>query len=142
MKKTNYVIGVPCSPAKPMGATIQNVTRILMSFGGGMGGSTKTYYATKVIGINDREIVIKTFNGQDLTINPRFIVESEVMNLVKVVTDTLPWKNYNNTTFKKHITTEYILIGPNDTYSISTNLTHRHDAKFKVIETEVESEEI
>jgi hypothetical protein len=135
MKK--HTIGVPCTPSTMLDHTEQRVTRFLLSYGGGMGGSTKTYYATEVIPVNDREIKIKTIDESEPTINPNFVVESEPMRCIKLVTDTTSHRN--NGEIRKRVLTEYFVMKLADTYQISNQYTGRHETGHcKMIHSETE----
>ena len=96
----------PCSPSTVKEFKEIKATEILVSWGGGMGGASKSYYATEV---NGDELTLLP-HGEKITINPKFIVHSKSVTFVKLVTDVTAHRNYSERTCKSSISTHYNLI--------------------------------
>ena len=131
MKKIQ--IGLPCSPSRRVSAETMKVTEILISYGGGMGGSNQTFYVTK---INGNEITLIT--GEVIKLNPNFIVMEKSVVLVKQVIDTTDHSNYHVKRFKKTIVTEYHKIDYNKDFEF-TNESHDKNSTIRV-HVDVDSE--
>lgn len=100
------LVGKVCSPSTIISNEVLEMERILVSYGGGMGGANKEYYTSKIK--KEGELLkIITLEGQKLSLNPRFIVEIEETKVLKVKTDTSAHSNYHDETCKKSIVTQY-----------------------------------
>ena len=109
--KNKLIIGLPCSPSfLSIPTQIIQATSFLVSYGGGIGGANKTYYATDYYA--EPEIngfyQLTLIDGSKVSINPRFIVEKQVVNLIKITTDTTPHSNYYSIICKQSISIEWI----------------------------------
>jgi hypothetical protein len=109
--KNKLIIGLPCSPSfLSIPTEIIQTTSFLVSYGGGIGGANKTYYATDYYA--EPEIngfyQLTLIDGSKVSINPRFIVEKQVVNLIKITTDTTPHSNYYSIICKQSISIEWI----------------------------------
>jgi hypothetical protein len=118
MKATQHKIGLPCTPSKHVSQEIKKGTKIVISFGGGLGGANRTIYAktvkeVKKFGIPMLEIV--PFFGEQEELNPQFIVATQDCQIVKDVTDTTMHSNSSKTTCSFSTSTRYFVIGAADT---------------------------
>ena len=136
----NYIIGLPVSPAKHLDTTSKMVTKILITFGGGMGGSNKTYYATKMEKLNENEVELSLYDGEVIIINPTFIVERKEVQLIHNAVDSTDHTNYYQIKVKKSITNRFIVIGKTDTFSLSNELQSysNNDLGDKLIDTTID----
>jgi len=122
-------IGLSCSPSKILSHEKVKVIKVLVSWGGGMGGASESYYCLSI----DKTIDTGKFweltflDGKTKNVNPTFVVSFEDEILVKVVSDITEHMNYRQKTCKKSITTEYILLYPYKDYEITNDYTARHD---------------
>ena len=107
-------IGKAMSPSTFVGkGELKNMKRILVSYGGGMGGSNKTYYTEK---IHKEQAVNGTWNivdihGNMIELNPRFIVEVVDTKVLILNTDITEHANYHKQTCQSRILTEYFDLG-------------------------------
>jgi len=74
-------IGLPCAPGELISNEEIKTTEILVSWGGGMGGANKRYYATSKNG-NEYTLI----DGDKIKLNPNFIVHEKEVRLVKNIT--------------------------------------------------------
>jgi len=134
--KTLFV-GKPCSPSNIINHEIFEMKRILISYGGGIGGAHKQYYTKKIYkeqAING-SWNIETIDGKKIQLMPNFIVEIEETKVLKLVTDVTEHRNYNNTTCKKSILTEYFDLSGFDNYNIQEKYLSRDgNVIFKITE--------
>lgn len=126
-------IGLSCSPSTIISNELIKCKRILVSFGGGMGGANITHYCTKVSTLTkDGYLNITLITGEKREINPKFIVEKADINIVKLVTDITQHINYNKpSTVTKEIETEFIRLLYNEDYVIINKYTPRHTGKLE-----------
>ena len=108
----NLKIGYPCSPSKKISDEVLELVKIRYSFGGGMGGASKTIYAKTMerCTIDDMFYVAILPSGEKIRIGREFIVDFNDVSIVKLVTDTTAHSNYNKTTVNKSILTEMYLL--------------------------------
>jgi len=127
-------IGVPCSPARILSHRTKKVKKILVSYGGGLGGSTDTYYTTKI----NKEQALNGFwelllvEGGNIEINPRFIVSVEDAEIVIVETDITDFYNRNRKQkVESNVLTEFIYLAKDETYQIVDVIvaTPRHEGQ-------------
>jgi hypothetical protein len=85
------------------------VSRVEMTCGGGMGGSHWYVYGNfkEKPQIGQMAYLTDEISGEQITINPNYIVTIKAKQLVKVETDVTPHTNYSRTTCKKHIKIQY-----------------------------------
>lgn len=102
--KKDYKIGLSCSPSRHIGHEIISAKKILMSFGGGMGGANTTFY------VKDEEIkynehgmakVVNVFNGDEFEINAKYVVKSNSLKLLIAKSDNTAHANFNKVICKK-----------------------------------------
>jgi len=117
-------IGLPCSPSKRIESEEIKATEIIITYGGGMGGANKKYYATEVV---DNTLTLIT--GEVVKINPRYVVTERNVTLVKQVIDTTEHSNYHSHTCSKSIVTEYHLLEYGEEYKITDKYIQAKDGK-------------
>lgn len=98
MKK--LLIGKDCSPARMVSHKEMNVQKVLVTFGGGMGGANKTYYCESIVR-NPEFYDLKLISGELKQVNPTYIVEIGSAKLVKVVVDVTGHSHFNSIGAKK-----------------------------------------
>lgn len=120
MKK---IIAAPCSPSVRIDSKNIEVMKIIITFGGGMGGSSQTFYASRVNKTSDGMLAIETVEGRELELNPRYIVSKEKTIILKVVTDTTQHSNYREKLCKYSERTEFFDVGftPYEFASVNTS---------------------
>jgi hypothetical protein len=130
--KNKLIIGLPCSPSfLSIPTEIIQATSFLISYGGGIGGANKTYYATDCYA----EQAINGFyqltliDGSKVSINPRFIVEKQVVNLIKITTDTTPHSNYYSIICKQSISIEWFKLEDDEEFEWKADFTSRDDKR-------------
>lgn len=100
-------IGLPCTPSKRISTELINAMEILVSWNGGLGGSSKYYYATSFDkNSNGAELI----DGDKIAINPTFIVHAKDVIIAKQVIDRTPHANYIQNGYNSYIITDYFLI--------------------------------
>ena len=118
-----FTIGLPCSPSHVSSKKDFICYKILISYGGGMGGANNTYYCLKkdlpVLEDEKRFIKFKNLiNSEEVTINKRFIVSVSEVKIVKVDYDITKWINYNEKKCNSCIETIFYSIGVDVKYEI------------------------
>jgi hypothetical protein len=123
------LVGKPCSPSETISHEVIEMKRVLITYGGGMGGANKEYYTKKIY--KEQAINggwnIETIDGKIIQLMPNFIVEVEETKVLKLVTDVTGHRNYNKTTCKKSILTEYFDLSGFDNYNIEEKYSSRDD---------------
>ena len=114
-------IGLPCTPSKHISHEIIPAIKVRVTFGGGMGGTNKNYYCLVVNTRNHDFYYLTLITGEEIQINPKYIVEIKKANLVKLVTDITEHTNYHKVEVKKHIKTQYIELNYRETYDLNPN---------------------
>lgn len=109
MKNNEFVINAPCAPSTFTSEKREKCLKILISAGGGVGGSLwEEFGTTKDVIENGGFIKLKdAVTQKEKTINTKFIVKYEEVTLVKSVWDTTSWANYNKKTCQKQTQTLY-----------------------------------
>jgi hypothetical protein len=102
-------IGRPCSPSTTLSGDHLNVTEFKVSYGGGMGGANETFYALESMPRKDGLLRLTLRGGEDIDINPRFLVYKRPRVMVIHVVDTTAHANYRNKICEKQIG-EYVYI--------------------------------
>lgn len=121
MKKTTIrEIGAPCSPCNFIESKTTKVLKIKMSCGGGVGGSVWDEYGTTKDDFSKGGFITlkSAFTNEEITINTRFVVKAEEVQLVTMVWDTTPHANYNRSTCKKQTKTCYYCLPKNEKYRV------------------------
>lgn len=126
-----FKIGLPCSPATMLTTAKAKATEIIVTYGGGMGGTNETYYAQyQRPGATDNEIVIRDISGREITLNRRYIVRTEPVTILEVVTDITAHTNYGQKVCSKDILHEFFAFRANEEVTISkTEFTGRYESK-------------
>jgi hypothetical protein len=133
------LVGKPCSPSETISHEVIEMKRVLITYGGGMGGAHKQYYTKE---IRKEQAIngswnIETIDGKKIQLMPNFIVEVEETKVLKLVTDVTGHRNYNKKVCEKSILTEYFDLSGFDTYNIEEKYSSRDDKIiFKKEETE------
>jgi len=113
---------------------IFNVHKIIISYGGGMGGVNETLYAKKIFEGNDYNDVFKDFwllhlyTGEWKYVNKEFIVSIDFCNLVEIVSDVTEHKNCNKDKHDKLYSFVYYEIAVDQNYQFF-DIAHSIDAK-------------
>jgi hypothetical protein len=98
------LIGKDCSPSRMMSHHEVYVTKVLVSYGGGMGGTNKTYYCQTIV--RDKDFYKLTLrSGEVIEVNPTFIVEMTPVTLVVVIVDVTGHSYFNTKKARKCIRT-------------------------------------
>ena len=74
-------IGLPCTPSKRTSSKTIEGFRVFITYGGGMGGGNKTYYATKLNSVGWCW-KLTLIDGYVIEVNPKFVVECEDCKIV------------------------------------------------------------
>ena len=136
MKKTE--IGLSCTPSTITGTKEINVNKLLLSFGGGMGGSNITYYATS-IKKNTDFWDITLYTGEKVEINPSFIVSNKTRKIVKVIADITQYINYSSKKLNSSIESRYFCLDYDTEYTINKDIYIQSPDNASLINTEVET---
>ena len=106
MEKRIISIGKTCSPSKILTTESIPAERILISYGGGVGGWNESHYAIQIVEESD-SLIITNAKQVVTTIYKRFIVLREKCTLFKVTTDITEHTNYHSFKCKKNIVTNF-----------------------------------
>lgn len=91
-----------CSPSKLIAKyEMHGMLKLTMTCGGGMGGSRWEEYIEEITGdemIGDQNEWVRNYLGEEIMLNPRFVVKMERVSVVKVVEDITSWKTYHSGT--------------------------------------------
>ena len=128
-------VGKFCSPSTVISHEVLNMKRILVTYGGGMGGTRSEYYTSKIKKVGETLKVV-TVDNKKLSLNPRFIVEIEDTKVLKVVTDVTAHSNYHSPICKKSIVTEYIDMSGYNNYILDSTYTESANSFYKDVEIE------
>lgn len=129
MKK--FEIGLPCTPAKHIEREKRELKQVLVSYGGGMGGSNVTYYCTDIKkGTPFYHLIIinKEGNEEEIQVNPTFIVEIRDIKVVKSIVDITAHKNYHGDKYPTTYAVRYIRMPQGDVDVVTTD-KYDHDIK-------------
>ena len=121
-------IGLSCSPSKMISTEKIETKKVLISYGGGMGGAHQKLYATNIKPDweFDGHLRLTLISGEEVSINPAFIVMKNDCNVVKVVTDNTQHANYNEKSCNKSVDTEFIELRYDEDYVVVNEYTARH----------------
>ena len=129
--KNKLIIGLPCSPSfLSIPTEIIQTTSFLISYGGGMGGANKTYYATDytVDAINGF-YQLTLIDGSKVSINPRFLVEKQIVNLIKITTDTTQHSNFHSKKCNQSISIEWFILEDDEEFEFKAEYKSRDDKR-------------
>jgi hypothetical protein len=140
--KNKLIIGLPCSPSfLSIPTQIIQATSFLVSYGGGIGGANKTYYATDYYA--EPEIngfyQLTLIDGSKVSINPRFIVETQKVNLIKITTDTTPHSNYHTIKCKKSLSIEWFKLEDDEEFEWKAEYKTRDEKRLVLKKTYLEN---
>jgi hypothetical protein len=140
--KNKIIIGLPCSPSfLSIPTQIIQATSFLVSYGGGIGGANKTYYATDYYA--EPEIngfyQLTLIDGSKVSINPRFIVETQKVNLIKITTDTTPHSNYYSIICKQSISIEWFKLEDDEEFEWKAEYKTRDEKRLVFKKTYLEN---
>lgn len=133
------IVGKPCSPSIKISDEVIEMKRVLITYGGGMGGANKSYYTKEIKkeqAING-QWQIKTIDGKQINLMPNFVVEVEETKILKLVTDVTGQRNFSKKVCNKSILTEYFDLSGFDDYNIDIDYSSR-DNKIIFKEEELE----
>jgi hypothetical protein len=124
-------IGVSCSPnTYIVSHEIIKGKKLLVSFGGGIGGSSKTYFCTEVIQMRDPKeptiLRVRLLSGEVIELNPVFVVETKERDIVKVVSNVTGHRNYSKKIYREVIETEYFEMLYDEQPMFIEDYTSRH----------------
>lgn len=128
------VIGLSCSPSNIIGQKIIKAKRILITYGGGLGGTNKTYHFTKQKTLSDGLIQLTLLDGKKVDINPFFIVSKNDCKMLRLESDITAHCNYHsNVLGNKHkIQIEYIYLDDDETFTVLNNqYVPRHEGNLR-----------
>lgn len=111
-----------CNPSSFVGKEeIHNILKIKMSCGGGLGGSSWYEYIYDTVALEGDSLVwVTNYLGEEIKLNPRFMVKVNRVSLVKVEEDITAWKFHgaNKPTNEKYLTIRYIETPRHETISL------------------------
>jgi hypothetical protein len=122
-------IGVPCSPAYMVSNETLKAKKVLVTYGGSIGGNSKTYYCTSILEKNNPFVPmyrLTLLTGEIIDVNPKFIVEMMDRDIVKLVSNVTGHRNYSSKVCSKAILTEYIELLYGETPVFVEGYTARH----------------
>ena len=89
-----------CSPSKLIEKyEMQGMLKLTMTCGGGMGGSRWEEYIEETTGdemMSDQNEWVRNYLGEEIMLNPRFVVKMERVSVIKVVEDITNWKTHHS----------------------------------------------
>ena len=138
MKKNTVVIGKPVSPSTILSAEEIKVEQIVLSYGGGMGGTTRTLYAVSRTKVEDNFYALTLIDGKELEVGISFVVSKEPKKIVKLHTDKTLHSNYHKIVCRKSEMLEYILLEVDESFIISDD--YRKGEKLTIVKKESFSE--
>ena len=124
-------IGPSCSPnTYIVSHEIIKGKKLLVSYGGSIGGNSKTYYCTEVIEMRDPKeptiLRVRLLTGETFELNPAFIVEIKERDIVKVISSVTGHRNFNKKICSKAIETEYFEMLYDEQPMFVSDYTSRH----------------
>lgn len=87
------------------------ITKLRMSCGGGIGGSSWYEYVERLKDIPSNTVIkVKRYDGKEIFINTSWLVEAEDYKLVKATLDISRWETYYPDKEKEGIRSYYVLM--------------------------------
>jgi hypothetical protein len=123
-------IGVSCTPSTYIVShEIIQGKKVLVSYGGGLGGTSKIYFCKEVYEPKPAESMrlLILLTGEVVRVNGRFIVEISDREIVKVISNITGHMNYNKKIYSKVIETEYFELLYGEKPMFISDYTARHD---------------
>lgn len=115
-------IGLPCTPASIISHETIEGKKILVSYGGGIGGVSKFHHCTAVIEMRDPKeptiLRLILLSGEVIEVNPLYVVEKYDRKYVKLVSDITGHKNFYGKVCSKAIRIEFIELQYDENYLI------------------------
>lgn len=122
-------IGLSCTPSEILDYKTVKCQRMIISYGGGIGGSKKEYFAKKVTRNKTTNMLsIEFVQGGKIQVNPSFLVEQEECEVFILTTDITKHVNYHSRQCNKSILTEYFKISFGNKVEIVNQYTPRHSS--------------
>ena len=125
MAKEKLTFGLSCSPSEITDTQELSVTEFLVSYGGGMGGANQTHYALDYKTNDDKFYVLELLNGNQIKINPRFVVSMQDKKVLRIENDVTAHTNYHKQVCKQFIIVNYYAMDKSDTYIINASMDHQ-----------------
>jgi len=94
-------ISLPGSPCKLIKEQEKYCFRVKISYGGGMGGASKEYYASEVKDVEGNMLRLTLLEGHSIDINKRFVVEQETGKRAEITYDVTEHTHFNSKKNKK-----------------------------------------
>lgn len=131
-EKTVLNFGLPCAPSRKVGEEKHHAKKVLLTYGGGMGGAHKDIF------IKDKEIKYNThgiakvtniFTNEIIEINAKYVVSANDIDLLFMKFDTTAYSNYHTQKYKY---TEIIQVFAIPKGAITKFVSDYHAPKSKV----------
>lgn len=110
---------------------ISNVRKIIISYGGGIGGVNETLYVKRIFEGNEvfnDFWLVDLYTGERKYVNKKFVVSIDSCNLVEIVSNVTEHNYYNKEKHDKLYSFTYYEI-PIDQYYEFFDIAHSNDAK-------------
>jgi hypothetical protein len=134
---STFKIGKSCTPSTILSHDLINVTKIKVTFGGGMGGANMNLYCTSIEDIENGFKKLNLITGDTMNVNSNFIVYTKKGKIVKLISDITAHLNAKNksSNSKQVLKIEYIKIFNGENYEIVDNFQFRNDISNRMIST-------
>ena len=124
------IIGKPCSPSKLVKIEDLSLIKIKLTYGGGMGGANRTLYVEEIQSETEKELVVKTFDNEIVTINKDYIVYREPIKAVLHVTDSTEHSNYHSKQVNSSVITSLYELSVNTNWEYDDKMNHDNPKPF------------
>ncbi len=125
------IVSKDCSPSRLISCRDFSVTKVIISYGGGMGGTSQIYYCTDVLErVTDDPVSytrLTEISGQQTEMNPRFIVSKTVVKLVEIKVDVTGHSYLDETGSRKAVRTILIELKHGQKYEYDDNRGGRNE---------------
>ena len=128
MAKATVKIGLCGTPATIVSHEVIDTKKVIISYGGGMGGASEKHYCTKVLKLT-KMWLLTLLSGEVFEVNPAFIVKVEDRRLVKLVCDVTSHSYFNAKNYKRLRIIEYIGLKFGEEYRIVNEYVSREDGR-------------
>ena len=129
--------GLPCSPAKKVEEERHHAKKVLLTFGGGMGGAHRDIFIKdKDIKYNTHGIakVTNIFTNEVMEINSKYVVSANDIDLLFMKFDTTAHSNYHTRKYKYTETIQVFEIPKNAVVKFISDF-HADKSKVTCVET-------
>lgn len=116
--KKRIEIGKPCSPSTILGTEEIKATKVVISYGGGMGGSSRTLYAKKIKKVEDNFYKLTLIDDKIEEVGINFVVSKRAKTILKLSVDRTAHANYHKHTCNKQISVQYFEFDSDEEYTI------------------------